>query len=220
MPKDVSSTGKEAAAPVLPWRLVAGAFLHCVLPFYLLAMLAAIVVRRPDHVEALLDLALRISPALLGGYALVATGATTFAALVDPLLRARRARREARDPRAPAARSERDLRRAIAASRAIRGARTEAAIAAITAANWNHEDPGHQALSRDLAEAIESSTRALATAAPDRRPALTEMIAATIEHIAAAQADLAIAQARADETQARIVAGYVEARYGPSQFSG
>lgn len=204
--------------PVLPWRLVGGAFLHFVLPFYLLAILAAIVVERPANGEAALTVALRASPALLGGYAAAAIAATGLAALLDPLLRRRRARRESRDPGAAALRSERDLRRALASARAIPGPRAEAAMARIAAARWDHGDPRHQSLSRDLAEAVAASTRALATAAPERRPALAEMVATTIEHIAAAQAELAAAQAHADETQARIVAGYVEARYGPPQL--
>ncbi|WP_395335426.1 hypothetical protein WBP06_26130 [Novosphingobium sp. BL-8H] len=218
MHKDRASASDRPSAPILPWRLIGGAFLHFVLPFYLLAMLAAIVRERPADAEALLHLALRVSPALLGGYVATAIAATGLAALIDPLLRRRRAGREARDPRAAAIRSERDLQQAVIAARALPNPCMEAALGQIAAARWNHDDPRHQALARDLAEAVESSTRALATAAPDRRPALTEMIAATIAHIASAQAELAAADARADETQARIVAGYVEARYGPSHL--
>lgn len=218
--KDRASIGGEYPASILPWRLVAGAFLHLVLPFYFLAILVAVVRNGSADLESMLHLALRVSPALLGGYAVAAVAATAFAALVDPLLRARKARREARNPRARAERSERQLRHALSVGRTVPGSPAEAALALLANTRWNHGDPRYQALSRDLAEAIDASTRALATAAPERRPALAAMVTATIEQIAAAHADLAAADAQEDETQARIVAGYVEARYGPSKLSG
>ncbi|TCM15359.1 hypothetical protein EDF56_11039 [Novosphingobium sp. PhB165] len=197
-----------------------GAFLHFVLPFYLLAMLVAVVRDAPDDAESVLHLALRLSPALLGGYAALAVAATTAAALVDPLLRARQRRRRARDPRAAAKRSERLLHHALDRARTLPGPRAEAALARLTSARWNHDDPAYQALARDVAEAVETSVRALGSAAPEKRAVLADMAAATIERIVAAEAELAEAEAQEDEKQARIIAGYVEARYGPSHFQG
>lgn len=210
---DAALQEDELGRPVLPWRLVAGAFLHFVLPFYLVAVVIAVLHQVPHDAVQLLHLMLRASPMLLAGYAAVAFATTAAAALIDPILRKRRLRRAASDPMRAALHSERRLASAVSQGRAMPDPRAQAALQALAAARWNHRDPRYQALARDLLELVESSVRSLATVSADRRQAMLDMTAVSLEHIAAAQAELTAADAQENETQARIVSGYVEARY-------
>jgi hypothetical protein len=214
-------TPEEVDRPILPWRLVAGAFLHFVVPVYLIAIVLDFALIAPPvaGVEPALHRVLHISPALLGGYAGFALLATLGAALADPMLRARRARRRAAHPHAAGLASERRLRGALTQGKGLFGPATDRMLAGLGAARWDHGDPHCQALARDLAEAVAASADALATAPAERRAGIVGMAAATIGRIAAAQEQLAAIRAREDERQAQIVAGYVEARYG-SDFSG
>lgn len=206
---------------VLPWRLVAGIFLHFLVPVYVIAVGLDIVLEpgRLD-VEVALHRALAASPWILGGYALVTLLAVMVAVLLDPLLRARARRRAVRDPLRQSRRAERLVRQGLHEGGGRLGPRSDAALARLRAARWDFADPGQQALARDLAQCARASAAALGSAGPGRREAIAEMAAATFERLADAQADLAVASASEDERQARIIAGYVETRYGPSDFSG
>lgn len=208
--------------PILPWRLVGGVFLHFLVPYYLIAALIDVLfVASPVHEPgAALHRILRASPVLLGGYAALALFATLLAAVTDPLLRARRDRRAAAHPQAPALRSDRMLRDAIGRGTGRFGARADAALAALGESRWDFASTEQQALVRALAEAIAASVDAIISAPPERRGAIADMAAGTIEHIVRAQRELAVANAAQDERKASAAAGYVEMRYGPSDFSG
>src|SRR4051812_36213832 len=102
------------ARPVLPWRLVAGGFLHFILPAYLVALVIDVLLFAHGlPLSRMVLLALPFSGWFLLAYTLIASVSTVLAAALDPLLRARRARREARDPAAPARRSEQELTEAV-----------------------------------------------------------------------------------------------------------
>jgi hypothetical protein len=208
--------------PILPWRLVAGAFLHFVVPFYLIAVVIDVLLFGPREAgaEAMLRHALVVSPVLLAGYAGVALLATLLAAGIDPVLRRRRERRARSNPVVMDRRLADRVVRAAELGKGRFGSRADAALAALAAARWEYRHPGHQALARDLLEAVSASTAALASAAPERRAAIAEMAAATIERLANARRELADENAAQDERKARASAGYVEARYGSSDFSG
>jgi hypothetical protein len=216
----MAETGPDR--PILPWRLVAGFFLHCVGPFYLAAMAVAILWLDPSepNVAAVLHRALSVSPVILGGYSALAALSVLGAALLDPLLRTRRKRRAALDPLPPARRAEGVVRQAIDRSRGRLGPRSDAAMARLQTVRWDFADPRQQAIAHDLAEAANASTAALETAAPDRRAGIMEMAAATFERLADAQEELAAASSLENERRAQVIAGYVETRYGPSDFSG
>jgi hypothetical protein len=208
--------------PILPWRLVAAAFLHFIVPFYLVAILLDVLAAKPHapNAEAVLRQILAISPALLGSYVGFAMLLSGVAALVDPVLQRRRARRNAADPRAAARRSELCVQQAARLGKALFGPRADAALAHLVTAGWDHTDFRQQALSRDLLEAVAASATALSTAWPARRTAIADMAADSLDHIVAAQNELADDRALEDERKVRAIAGYVEARYRPSDFSG
>lgn len=210
----------EDDRPILPWRLVAGAFLHFVVPFYLIAILVDLMLGTPhEDTEAMAHHALLVTPPLLGGYVAVAALATIIAALADPTLRSWRARRQAGEPGVAVIRSERRASEAMSRGTMLFGPRGDAALARLATARWDHTDLRQQALSRDLIEAVTASVAALSTAPMERRTAIADMAAATFEHIAFAQAELAASRALEDERKAQVIAGYVETRYGPSDFS-
>jgi hypothetical protein len=207
--------------PILPWRLIAGVFLHFIVPFYLIALIADVVLfgETGASVAAILGHVLRISPALIGGYAGIAALVSLAAALIDPLLRARRAGRRACDPRWGVERAERQLRGAIAQGKGLFGSQADATLARLGAAQWRYEDPRYRSLVRDLVDAIKASARAIESSPPARSAELVGMTSVTIERIAAAHRHLVEDGAGEDERKARILAGYVELRYGGSDFS-
>ncbi|MDH7637797.1 hypothetical protein [Sphingomonas oryzagri] len=208
--------------PILPWRLVAGAFLHFVVPFYLIAIVIDVLLFGPREAgaEAMLRHALAASPALLGGYAGAALLATLLAGGIDPVLRWRRERRSRSNPAVMDSRLADRVARAAGLGKGRFGPRADAALAALTTAPWQYGHPGHQAIARDLLDTVRASTAALASAPPERRAAIADMATATIERLANARRELADENAAQDERKARAAAGYVEMRYGPSDFSG
>ncbi|WP_454883852.1 hypothetical protein [Sphingomonas oryzagri] len=207
--------------PILPWRLVAGAFLHFVVPFYLIAVVTDVLLFGPHEVsgEGMLRHALAASPALLSGYVGVALLATLLAAGIDPLLRRGRARRLAKDPAVMDRRLADRVGRAAAVGKGRFGVRADAALAAMTQARWVYGDPSHRALAGDLIETVRVSCAAIESAPVDRRAAIAAMAAGTIEHLARARKELADVGAAQDERKARAAARYVEIRYAASDFS-
>jgi len=79
-------------------------------------------------------------------------------------------------------------------------------------ATWDHADDRYQALSSDLAEVVRTSTAAIASAAPERRPELRALAADSLRHIETALAELSAERARLDEGDARVMARYVRLR--------
>jgi hypothetical protein len=204
--------------PILPWRIVAGGFLHFVLPAYLVALLAEFVVVGPATAAAWLGGVLPFSGRFLLAYVALAIGCSGLAALADPWLRARKRRRTARAPADDAGLSRQQLARAIGAGRGALGVEAAELLRAMELGRWDHDDPRFQALARDLDEVVRTSTTALRTAPADRRAAIAGVAAATLRHLDAARRDLEADASREDEHAAHTAARYVELRYG-SDFS-
>lgn len=215
--------GKDASddSAVLPWRIVGGAFIHFVVPAYIIAVPVACLFAAPASASLaqVTSLALPFSGWFLGGYALVATLATLAAAGADPLLRARRRRRQARDPRVAADRSARRLAQAAGDGRRLLGDRAAALLDTIRDASWDHADPRFQALSTDLGEVVRTATAALSTAPAERRAAIADGATRSLDHLATALQNLVAERGRLDEGDALAVARYIQMRHAPSDFA-
>jgi len=218
----VSVDPDEAAGeerPILPWRLVAGGFLHFIIPAYLIAALVDWQLRGEAFRAFLGDL-LPFS----GGFLLVYAGATLAASLaaagLDRLLLWRRARREAADPAAPARRSEARVAAAVRLGKGKFGAGGDAALERMLTRHWLHADPRFQSLSTDLDAVVQRSVRALAHAKADGRAEIADLACAAIDHVGQGLDALETVQREQAESEARTVARYVELRYGDSDFAG
>ena len=88
--------------PILPWRLVAGAFAHFIIPLYLVAALVDWLMRAEagGNAESFLRHLLSFSGSFLLVYAAATLLCALAAAGLDRWLRRRRALREAADPMA------------------------------------------------------------------------------------------------------------------------
>jgi hypothetical protein len=214
--------GDHDQGAILPWRIVAGAFLHFGVPAYLLSVPLACVLAgtRDATFGAALERALPFSGWFLVLYALAAILSTLAAATIDPLLRARRARRLARDPHAAALASARRLSRALAEGRRLLGDSAAVPLDRMAAAAWDHADPRYQALSADMAELVRIAVQALATAKPDRRAPILQVTTDALARLEAALDTLLAERGRLDEGDALTVARYVESRYGSADFAG
>jgi len=203
------------ARPVLPWRLVAGVFLHFILPAYVVALAADLLLFARDlPLPRMLLQVLPFSGWFLLVYALIAVAASTLAAVLDPLLRAERNRREARDPAAPVRRSEQLVADAARLGLGQFGPSGDALLQEIRGGRWVHEDPRFQALSRDLGQVVRTSAAALASADAERRASVRETALRGLRGIAAGLRALEVEASRHDEGDAQTVARYVEVRYG------
>src|SRR3954469_9534542 len=112
--------------PILPWRLVAGAFLHFIIPAYLVA--ALIDWQLTAEAGGFLRHLLSFSGWFLVLYAAAMLACSLGAAGLDRVLRRRRAQREAQDPRGAARRSEQRLAAAIRLGSGRFGAKGDAAL--------------------------------------------------------------------------------------------
>lgn len=220
--REVDPFSKQNDAPVVPWRLVGGAFLHFVVPIYLVAIVVDAVVSAPRDAttEAILHHALPFSGWFLASYLLIALFATAGAAAIDPVLRARRARRVSSNPLAHRQISEARLAAALLRGRGKFGAEADAHLVAIRAMRWDHADHRFQMMSNDLQDVISTASAALIDALPDRRPALIRMTCDSLVRIEAALDDLVAERRRRAEGDAEAVFRYVEVRHGGSDFSG
>lgn len=220
--REVDPFSEQNDAPVIPWRLVAGAFLHFVVPIYLVAVAVDAVVSAPRDatIEAILHGALPFSGWFLASYLLLALFATASAAAIDLVLRARRARRVSSNPLAGRQMSERRLAAALMQGRGKFGAEADAHLAAIRAMRWDHADHRFQTMSNDLQDVISTASAALVEALPDRRPALIRMACDSLVRIKAALDDLVAERRHRAEGDAEAVFRYVEVRHGGSDFSG
>jgi hypothetical protein len=218
----VSVDRAEAAGeerPILPWRLVAGAFLHFIIPAYLIAALVDWQLRG-EPLRIFLGHLLSFSGAFLAVYAALTLVCSLGAAALDRLLRRRRARREARDPAAPARRSEARLAEAVRLGTGQFGARGDKALEQMLRRPWRHADPRFQSLSADLDAVVQRSVRALAHAKEDGRAEIAGLACAAIDHVGQGLDALEAAERDRAESEARTVARYVELRYGASDFAG
>jgi hypothetical protein len=218
------SVDREAAAggehPILPWRLVAGGFLHFIIPVYLVAALADWLLGAGGNGEAFLRHLLPFSGWFLAVYAAAMLACSLAAAGLDPVLRRRRARRQAADPAAPARRSELRLAGAVRLGKGKFGAAGDEALEQMLRRRWVHADSRFQALSADLEAVVQRSAQALDRATEGGRAAIAEMACAAIDHVGQGLDALETAERQRAEGEARTVARYVELRYGASDFAG
>ena len=222
VPDEIVIPRVEEDRPILPWKLVAGAFLHFVVPAYLVAVIVDTLLAMPKDAgaEAMLRHALPFSGRFLAVYAQHALAVSLGAAAVDPLLRARRRRQARQSPQAGAWLSARHVARSVAQGRGRFGARADAALAMMGATRWDHGDPAYQSLSADLHTLVRASADALSAAAPDRQAEIGERATRALEQLQDALEDLNRAQDQRRDADAQAAARYVELRYGPSDFSG
>jgi len=208
--------------PILPWRLVAGAFLHFIIPAYLVAALADWLLRAQTDGsgESFLRHLLPFSGWFLILYAAAMLVCSLGAAGLDRLLHRRRSRREAEDPAVAAKRSGQRLAAAVRLGRGRFGAEADAALERMLHRHWLHADARFQALSSDLASVVRRSVHALDRATDDGRAAIIDMTRAAIDHVGQGLDALEAAERQRAESEARTVARYVELRYGASDFAG
>jgi hypothetical protein len=204
--------------PILPWRLVVGAFLHFIIPAYLVAAVADWQLR-PDTGSFLKHL-LSFSGWFLLLYAAATLLCSLAAAGLDRLLHRRRARREAADPMAAARRSEQRVASTVRLGRGRFGAAGDSALEGMLQRHWNHADPRFQALSADLDAVVRRSVQALDRAKEDGRATIMEIACAAIDHVGQGLDALETVEREQAESEARTVARYVELRYGASDFAG
>lgn len=208
--------------PILPWKLVAGAFLHFVVPAYLIALIVDTLLAMPREAgaEAMLRHALPFSGRFLAAYGAIAIVASLLVAAVDPLLRARRRRRTSGDRLTGSHLSALHVARSVAQGRGRFGARADAALAAMGAARWDHGDPRYRSLSGDFDTLVHASADALAAATPERRTEIVERTTRALGQLQDALRELNTAQEQRRDADAQAAARYVELRYGSSDFSG
>lgn len=212
----VEAAGGER--PILPWRLVAGAFIHFIIPAYLIAALVDWQLRA--EAGGFLRHLVTFSGWFLALYAAAMLAGSLGAAGLDRVLRRRRGVREAADPAAPARRSEARLATAVRQGRSRFGAKGDAALEQMLHRHWVHADSRFQALSADLEAVVQRSILALDHATDDGRAAIVEIACAAIDHVGQGLDALEAAERARAESEARTVARYVELRYGASDFAG
>ena len=211
-----------ADRPVLPWRIVAGAFLHFALPAYLLVGLACCSAGLLGGLTSsgLASRALPYSVRFAVVYLILAVVVTSATVLLDPPLRRRRRKRAKRDPDAAQRQSHRNLATALAEGRSRLDPAAVSVLDAIAANGWHHDEPAFQSVSADLAEVVRASAAALVTATPQRRQELTAVTTATLTRIAASLCVLQEQRGRLDEGDLRTIARYIDSRYPPPDCAG
>lgn len=214
VPGDDTNPQASEDRPILPWRLVAGAFVHFVVPVYLVALVLDTLLAMPGGatVETMLRHALPFSGAFLTIYLSIAVSISLGAAIVDPLLRRQRRRQSRDDPLAARRLSEQRLQRAVARGRGLFGADADAALQTLHTARWDHGDPRYQSLSADLENVVLTSADA-----PAGEIAATATSA--LQQLQQALADLNRAHEARRLAEAQAAARYVELRHGTSDFS-
>lgn len=187
-------------------RLLVGILLHFCIPAYLLACLAAALLKEPvaagwaEVPGRMLWTAAWFVPAFLA--------ALTVAAGVGATI----------DGRRPAPRDEvASSRDALAEARRVFAgmphAALDRALARLDTVRWDHADARHQRVAADLAAAAGTFAAAHGTATPAGRAGVLDLAADSVNRLADAMASYADEQRRLDEGDARTVAGYLRARY-------
>lgn len=200
-------------------RFVAGVFVHCLVPAYLVAIVLAYLVAPSPTSTGIAERILSWSGLFLTGYAGLTIVAVAAAAAIDPFASRYSARRIERDPRAADIASRRRLAIAVTDGRRLLDEKSRAMLEAIRVLQWNHADPRYQALSTELAEVVRTSGAAIASAAAPQRAGLQAIAAESIGYLHSALASLGEEQARLDEGDARVIARYVRLRHAQPDFS-
>lgn len=222
MPQPVSSAMKAVDRPMLPWRVVGGAFLHFALPAYLLVGLGCCAAGLLSGLtfDELAAHALTYSAWFAIGYLGIALIGTVAAVMLDPPLRRRQRRRAERDPNAAIQQSYQNLADALADGRAHLDPAAVLQLDVIAVQEWHHEQLAFQAISADLTKVVGASIAAMATASSERREDITAVTVAALARIADGIHDLQLERSRLDEGDLRTVARYIDGRYLPSNSAG
>ncbi|WP_404710247.1 hypothetical protein [Sphingomonas sp. MMS24-J13] len=202
------------------WKLAGGIFLHLTVPAYLLtlAVVGTSAALHGRSLAAMLGQIVHLSGWFLFGYTLLGVASVAGLALAEHGIGRWRGRRET--PPTPQARqSAARLDHAVATGHRVLAHASAPALHALSETAWDHADPRIQALTADLAELLDRTAVALASAPRDRRDAIAKLGLESLDHIAASFAALAAERSRLDEGDVRVIARYVEARYGTSDFS-
>lgn len=196
------------------WKLAGGIFLHFTVPAYLLTLTIA-GIWGALHGQAFADMLGRIVP--LSAWFLLGYTALGLASVAGLAAGERLVGRREPPPPPQARQSAARLDRALATARRVLGDATP--LRALTEKPWDHADARVQALTTDLANLVDRTATAFASAPPDRRAAIVVLGAESIGHIAASFEALAAERSRLDEGDVEVMARYVKARYAPSDFS-
>jgi hypothetical protein len=204
------------------WRIVAGAYFHFLVPAYVISLAITCLLKAMAGASsaAVAQGAISFSGWFAAGYGSLAIVSVIVTKAIEPVLQARRRKRMAADPRFAAKESEQALARTLNDGRRAFGGRAALALEAIRGRRWDPADPHFQALAVDLAEIVRTSGAALASAPVERREAIMELTATSLDRIDDALAALIAERSRLDEGDARAVSRYLEMRYGPSDFAG
>ena len=188
-------------------RLVTGVLLHFCVPAYLLACLIAGFAVDPAvaHAGDIVPRMLWTGAWFLPAFALVTAVGAAIGRVID-----------ARMP--PPVPDDGTIAQAEAhgACRTLAafGDKRIAGLAARLEANaWAFGDPADQQVASDLQSLARTFELALASAPPDRRAAVLDLGAASLQQLTEAAEQLSAARAKLDEGDAHTVARYISARY-------
>ncbi len=208
---------------ILPWRIVAGAFLHFAVPAYIIAVPLACFFTAPQDavIEDLIRLALPVSGWFLALYTGAGLLFSLGAAALDPLLRRRRARRDARMIRdSPRRDPERDSpgRSLTGAACSVLGRCRRWKAFGVPLGSWRSTRPGSDGRPCGDHADLNLGARHRARRAPRRHPGGRGRRARSDRSGGGG----AVARNAAASTKATpsLVARYVESRYGTSDFTG
>lgn len=207
----MAATDERRVIPA--WRLIGGIFLHFTVPAYLLTLAiagtSAALHGRP--LAAMLGNVVHLSGWFLLVYVLLGLVSVGLLAAGEALWTRSRSTPQAR-------RSAARLARALTAARSAFGEAARPSLDILAGHGWDHADPRFQALAADLAELVTRTSAALASAPPERRETIAKLGRDSLAHITASFEALAAERGRLDEGDVRVIARYVESRYGPSDF--
>lgn len=201
------STERRVARPIPTSRLLVGILLHFCAPAYLLTCLATCLLGDPpvDDVGSVVGRMAWTALWFLPGFLLLTGAAAGVGAVLD--------RHRDRSPDAAET-----ARAHVAAARQLLAplhhSRLTQAMAAMDAVRWDYAEARYQRVAADLDAAARTFFAAASSAGPDRRPAILNLAADSIEGLGVALAELHDEKRRLDEGDARTVATYLDARYG------
>jgi hypothetical protein len=208
---------------IRPWRFVAGIVLHFAVPAYLVWLAVALLplLARGGNGDQLAAAAGRASLSFLIVYAVFLVAISLATRAFEPVLVQARARRLSRDPGQGPRQSQARLRSALATAAGLgTSAALRQAIERLRSAPWYHDDQRFQAVSADLARAVQAFAAAYQAGAASARSEIEGLATRALERLAEAVEQLGEAQRRLDHGDAHAIARYIELRYHSSDFAG
>ena len=183
--------------------------LHFSVPAYLLTCLGTCIFLDPPVRDLASAVVRMLSTAawFVPAFAVLTTLAAGAGAVFD----------RSRDDRPdPAASAREQVARARALLVPLHDERIMRALAHIEAMTCDWNDGRQQRVAGDLASAARTFATAVNSATPERRPAVLELAAESVERLGTALDELDDERRRLDEGDALTIAGYVQARYTSS----